>query len=83
MKIIRSLRCANYSLSSILRMLNTLSRNPEADIRQVIDTPKENDSIISVCDKLLTSLYHAEQNAKEMLSHLEKMKKQYQENPTF
>lgn len=56
MKIIRSLRCANYSLSSILRMLNTLSRNPEADIRQVIDTPKENDSIISVCDKLLNDL---------------------------
>jgi len=83
LKIIRSLRCANYSLSSILRMLNTLSRNPEADIRQVIDTPKENDNIISVCDKLLTSLHHAEQNAKDMLSHLEKMKKQFQENPTF
>lgn len=83
LKIIRSLRCANYSLSSILRMLNTLSRNPEADIRQVIDTPKENDDIISVCDKLLTSLHYAEQNAEVMLSHLEKMKKQFQENPTF
>jgi DNA-binding transcriptional MerR regulator len=83
LKIIRSLRCANYSLSSILRMLNTLSRNPEADIRQVIDTPKENDDIISVCDKLLTSLHHAEQNAKVMLSHLEKMKKQFQQNPTL
>ncbi len=83
LKIIRSLRCANYSLSSILRMLNTLSRNPEADIRQVIDTPKENDDIISVCDKLLTSLHYAEQNAKGMLSHLEKMKKLFQENPTL
>lgn len=83
LKIIRSLRCANYSLSSILRMLNTLSRNPDADIRQVIDTPKENDDIISVCDKLLTSLHYAEQNAKVMLSHLEKMKKQFQENPTL
>ncbi len=83
LKIIRSLRCANYSLSSILRMLNTLSRNPDADIRQVIDTPKENDDIISVCDKLLTSLHYAEQNAKVMLSHLEKMKKRFQENPTL
>ena len=82
LKIIRSLRCANYSLSSILRMLNTLSRNPEADIRQVIDTPKENDDIISVCDKLLTSLNYAEKNAKGMLSHLNKMKKQFQQNPT-
>ena len=83
LKIIRSLRCANYSLSAILRMLNTLSRNPEADIRQVIDTPKENDDIISVCDKLLTSLHCAEQNANVMLAYLEKMKKQFQENPTF
>ncbi|WP_018752315.1 MerR family transcriptional regulator [Paenibacillus sanguinis] len=82
LKIIRSLRCANYSLSAILRMLNTLSRNPEADIRQVIDTPKENNDIISVCDQLLTSLHQAEQNAKIMLSQLEKMKKQFQENPT-
>lgn len=83
LKIIRSLRCANYSLSSILRMLNTLSQNPKADIRQVIDTPKENEEIISVCDKLLTSLQHAELNAKIMLNHLDKMKQQFQENPTL
>lgn len=83
LKIIRSLRCGNYSLAAILRMLNTLSQNPEADIRQAIDTPSENDDIISVCDKLLTSLHCAEQNAKVMLAYLEKMKKQFQENPTL
>jgi len=83
LKIIRSLRCANYSLSAILRMLNTLSQNPEANIRQVIDTPKQNDDIISVCDKLLTSLHCAEQNANVMLDYLEKMKKQFQANPTL
>lgn len=83
LKIIRSLRCANYSLSAILRMLNTLSQNPEADIRQVIDTPKENDDIISVCDRLLTSLHHAEQNAEAMLTYLQKMQKQFQKNPTL
>lgn len=83
LKIIRSLRCANYSLTSILRMLNALSDNPRADIREAIDTPKENDDIISVCDKLLTSLQHAEQNAQIMLVQLEKMKKQFAANPTF
>ncbi len=83
LKIIRSLRLANYSLSAILRMLNTLSRNPKADIRQVIDTPKESDDIISVCDKLLTSLHYAEQNGEVMLSHLKKMKKRFAENPTL
>lgn len=83
LKIIRSLRCANYSLSAILRMLNALSKNPETDIRQAIDTPKESDYIISVCDKLLTSLYSAEQNAEIMLLQLNKMKKQFDKNPTL
>ncbi len=81
LKIIRSLRCANYSLSAILRMLNTLSRDPGASIRQAIDTPKENDDIISVCDKLLTSLHYAEKNAQAMLGQLKKMKKQFGTNP--
>ncbi|TCL54582.1 DNA-binding transcriptional MerR regulator [Kineothrix alysoides] len=83
LKVIRSLRCANYSLSAILRMLNTLSYNPGANIRQAIDTPKENDDIISVCDKLLTSLHYAENNAQAMLSQLKKMKKQFGTNPPF
>ena len=83
LKIIRSLRCANYSLASILRLLNSLSCDPEADIRQVIDTPKECDDIISVCDKLITSLRCAEQNAETMLTYLEKMKKQFPANPTL
>lgn len=40
LKIIRSLRCANYSLSAILRMLNELSRNPHTNIIDIIDTPE-------------------------------------------
>lgn len=75
LKIIRSLRCANYSLSAILRMLNELSCNPKINIRKVIDTPKANDEIISVCDKLLTSLQHAERNAQDILIQLKNMKK--------
>ncbi|MDF2632882.1 MAG: putative transcriptional regulator [Caproiciproducens sp.] len=77
LKMIRSLRCANYSLSAILRMLNALACNPRANIREIIDTPKENDDIISVCDKLLTSLQYAETNAQSMQDQLVKMKKQF------
>ena len=83
LKIIRSLRCANYSLTAILRMLNALTNDPETDIREVIDTPKENDDIISVCDKLLTSLQYAEKNAKLMLLHLDKIKKQFSPDTTL
>ncbi|AET67633.1 putative transcriptional regulator [Desulfosporosinus orientis DSM 765] len=83
LKIVRSLRCANYSQAAILRMLNALSNDPETDIREVINTPKENDDIISVCDKLLTSLQYAEKNAGIMITHLAKMKKQFIPNPTL
>lgn len=81
LKIIRSLRCANYSLAAILRMLCALSGNPQVNIRGVIDTPQKDDDIVSVCDKLLTSLQHAEKNAQGMLDQLRQMKKQFQINP--
>lgn len=81
LKIIRSLRCANYSLSAILRMLNALSENPNVDIKNVIDVPKDDDDIITACDKLITSLNSAEKNAQYILSLLKEMNKKY--NPPF
>lgn len=53
LKIIQSLRCANYSLSSILRMLQAIFAAPDIDIHEAIDTPGEDDDIITACDKLL------------------------------
>lgn len=70
LKIIRSLRCANYSLSAILRMLLALSGDPQVNIREVIDTPDRADAIISTCDKLLTSLQNAEDNALDLRRQL-------------
>lgn len=83
LKVIRSLRCANYSLSSILRMLNTISQSSVPDIRHIIDTPEETEDVISVCDKLLTSLHYAEENATVMLLHLDKMKNFFPAKPPF
>lgn len=60
--IIRSLRCANYSLEAILRMLLVLSKNPQADIESALESTGAEDDILSVCDKLLTSLKRAEEN---------------------
>lgn len=74
LKIIRSLRCANYSLEAILHLLRQLSQNPNVDILEVLDTPKENTDIIAVCDKLITSLFGAENNALKMIAMLEEMK---------
>ena len=74
LKIIRSLRCANYSLEAILRLLRQLSKNPNTDVRAALNKPKRSEAIISVCDRLIASLYAAERNAYEVLGMLQDMK---------
>ena len=74
LKIIRVLRCANYSLEAIRRMMQQLSENPEADIREILDTPRQNGDIISACDRLLLSLSKAEINAGKIMTLLKEMK---------
>ena len=74
LKIIRSLRCANYSLTAILRMLNALNQGADVSIQQALDTPDCDTDIVYVCDKLITSLWEAETNAMRMLRQIEKMK---------
>lgn len=80
LKIIRSLRCANYSLTAILRMINAISEDREIDIREVIDTPRKEEDIVTVCDKLLTSLDYAESNANCILNRLQVMEDKYKNN---
>ena len=77
LKIIRSLRCANYSLESILRMLNELSVNPKTNLKKVLNTPKSDTDITSACDKLITSLDAAEKNAEKIIHILFEMKSKY------
>lgn len=77
LKIIRSLRCANYSLAAILRMLDDLSNSMSTDIKHSINTPRETEDIVSVCDRLLTSLAAIERDAQQMLQQLECMQSKY------
>lgn len=75
LKIIRSLRCANYSLSAILRMLkkydNGMKKN---DILNILNTPEDEEDIISACDRLIDSLEKAIKNAYEVISILKEIK---------
>ncbi|MDF2921809.1 MAG: transcriptional regulator, MerR family [Paenibacillaceae bacterium] len=73
LKIIRSLRLANYSLSAILRMTNALSGGMDINVSEILDTPQETESIVSVCDRLLTSLAQLEQDARDIILLLEEM----------
>mgnify|MGYP005806423701 FL=1 len=77
LKIIRSLRCAKYSLEAILRMLRQLSKNPDIDIKAALNTPRQSEDIISVCDQLIISLTAAERNAEKIMGMLQEMKENY------
>lgn len=77
LKIIRTLRGANYSLESILRLLGQLDQNPVTDIRAVLNTPRGSEDIVSVCDHLIASLTEAEENAGQMLSILLDMENRF------
>lgn len=77
LKMIRSLRCADYSLEAILRMLTEISDNPGVNIEAVLNTPRENEDIISVYDQLLSSLQAARENAEKIKQMLTEMKNKY------
>lgn len=77
LKIIRTLRCANYSLSAILRLLNNISKQDDVNIIKVLNTPNSNEDIISVCDKLLVSLKNTKNDAETILKLLIDMKNKY------
>ena len=79
--MIRALRCASYSLEAILRMLTALERDPRADMARALNVPGESAEIISVCDRLLTSLKAAERNAALMARMLADMKAQFANPP--
>lgn len=81
LKIIRSLKCANYSLSAILRTMHAINHTSDEDIATVLNTPNENEDIISVCDRLLVSLESAEKNAIKIKAMLLNLKCKYSNPP--
>lgn len=82
LKIIRALRSANYSLSAILRMLSGLTDSISlTDLRTTINTPRQDDDMISACDTLLTTLEAAACNADTIVAHLNRMRLSFSHNP--
>ncbi len=74
LRVIRTLRSANYSLSSILRLLNKLSVDRAVAVGDVLNKPEDNESIISVCDQLMVSLEQSRQDAAIILNQLTSMR---------
>ena len=57
--------------------MQQLSQNPHTDIRAALNTARQTDDIISVCDRLIGSLSTAEKNAGTILDMLRDMKGQF------
>lgn len=74
LKIIRTLRNAHYSMMSILRMLNRLDQG-DKNIREVLDTPGEEEDIVCAADRYITALSMAQKDAQEMKEMLKLMMK--------
>lgn len=77
LNIIRTLRCAGYSLTAILRLLGHLDINDFAPIERILDTPSEKEDIVSVCDRLITSLENTHKDALEMQKLLAEMRSHF------
>jgi DNA-binding transcriptional MerR regulator len=75
LSIIRTLRTANYSLSSILRLMNSLSNAKSPGVAETLDTPCENEEIVSVCDHLLASLRAVRADAEEICQQIPALEK--------
>jgi len=77
LNIIRTLRCANYSLSAILRLLNRLDAGLIAPVEEILNTPEEGEDIVSVCDRLAVSLENTQKDTERMIAILNEMKARY------
>ncbi len=77
LNIIRTLRCANYSLSAILRLLNKHDRNCDIPVEEVLNTPEANEDIVSVCDRLIMSLESTRSDAVKIQNMLKDINLMY------
>lgn len=76
LKIIRTLRNANYSLSAILRFLEALEEKKQMsgkEIDQALNELSPQEYIHSVCDTLFVSLEKAKENASKLALRIDEL----------
>lgn len=78
LNIIRTLRCANYSLTAILRLVSRLDTERHVPVEEALNTPAEHEDIVSVCDRLLVSLEKTLGDAAQMRVLLELIRREFQ-----
>ena len=73
LRVIRALSQARYSQMAILRMVLRLDQGQTESLRQVLDTPREDEDIYFATDQWLSSLQKAAQQADELIDLLDEI----------
>jgi len=73
LRVIRMLREAGYSLMAILGLMIELDRGKRENLRQIIDTPREDSDILFIADRWLSTLAEEKERAYAIIAQLEKM----------
>jgi DNA-binding transcriptional MerR regulator len=73
LKIIRTLRIANYSMMAILRMLKYIDRGNKENFDIVIDTPSHQEDIVSATDRWISTLAETEEDVFKLIEKLKEM----------
>lgn len=71
LRVIRALRCANYSIASILRLMVALDRGICANVGDVLDARGWDGDVVRACDHLREAIASARQDAQEILTPIE------------
>lgn len=89
LNIIRTLRCAGFSLAAVLRLLNGLEQDREMTLRggesslenrsveALLNTPDAQEEILSVCDRLILSLQSTAADAQALWEMLGEIKDKF------
>jgi DNA-binding transcriptional MerR regulator len=77
LRVIRTLRKARYSTMAILRMINAFEQGQRSDLVTVLDTPRQDEDMIFVTDRWLTTLAGIEQAMQAMAALLRRMIDRY------
>lgn len=73
LRIIRTLSRAKYSAIAILRMMRYLDMGEDQNLRQVLDTPEQEEDVLSISDRWLSALSEVEAHSYEFIDQVQRL----------
>ena len=73
LRVLRMLFHAGYSTMAVLRMVRHLDTGQRRNLRQILDTPRPDEEVLSAADLWLSTLTAQEQRAQDLIDQLKQM----------